>query len=71
MLYIFVAESTTVLANSEADSMAAGSVIGARVFGIKSLNGIATLYADWHRIYGLSSFACGDCCKSKHVVVFW
>ena len=51
VLYIFVAESTAVLADCEADSMAAGSVIGPRVFGVKSLDWIATFYADWHRIW--------------------
>ena len=34
MFYIFIAESSAVLAYREADSMTARPVIGARVFGI-------------------------------------
>lgn len=51
MLYILVAEPATVLADSEPDSMAAGTVIGPRVLGIEGLDRIATFYADWHRIW--------------------
>jgi hypothetical protein len=50
MLYVFIAEASAVLADCEADPMAAGSVIGARVFGVKGLDGITTFYADWHHI---------------------
>jgi hypothetical protein len=55
MLYVFIAEASTVLADSEADSMSAGSVICSRVFGVKSFDRIATFYADWHRICGIGS----------------
>ena len=48
MLYVFVAESTAILADCEAHSMAAGAIIGAGILGIEGLDGIATFYADGH-----------------------
>jgi hypothetical protein len=59
MLYIFIAKAPAVLADCEPHSMAAGSIICAGVFGVKSLDGIATFYADWHRIYELGSSMLG------------
>jgi hypothetical protein len=50
MFYVFIAESATVLADSEAYSMAAGFIVCAGVFGVESLDWIPTFYADWHRI---------------------
>jgi hypothetical protein len=70
MFYVFIAEASAVLADGKADSMAAGSIICARVFGVKGLDGIATFYADWHRIYVLDSSAPGVFYAFKHVVVF-
>lgn len=48
MLYVFIAESSAILAHCETHSMARGAVIGARVFGVEGLDGVATFYADWH-----------------------
>jgi hypothetical protein len=70
MFYVFIAEASAVLADGEADSMTAGSVICAGVFGVKGLDGIATFYADWHRIYDLGSSAPGRVYACQHVVVF-
>lgn len=50
MLYIFIAEPSAVLAYCEPHSMAAGFVICAGVVGVEGLDGIATFYADGHRI---------------------
>jgi hypothetical protein len=69
MLYVFIAEASAVLADGEADSMAAGSVICTGVFGVEGLDGIATFYADWHRIYDLGSSTPGERCAFKHIVV--
>ena len=69
MLYVFIAEASAVLADCEADSMAAGSVICTGVFGVEGLDGIATFYADWHRIYDLGSSTPGERCAFKHIVV--
>ncbi|KAF4637283.1 hypothetical protein G7Y89_g809 [Cudoniella acicularis] len=52
VLYIFIAEPATVLANCEAHTMATGPVISARIFGVEGLDGIATFYADGHCMYG-------------------
>jgi D-arabinose 1-dehydrogenase-like Zn-dependent alcohol dehydrogenase len=71
MLYVFIAEASTVPADGEADSMSAGSVICPGVFGVKSLDRIATFYADWHRICGIGSSAPGQCFACKHVVMIW
>ena len=51
MLDVFIAESTAVLAYCEADSVAAGLIIGARVFGVESLDWVTTFYADGHCMY--------------------
>ena len=51
MFYIFIAESSAVLADSEAYSMAARFIIGTGVFGVESLDWISTFYADWHCIW--------------------
>ena len=50
MLDVFIAETSAVLAHGQSHSMAGRFVVGAGVFGIKSLDGIAALYADWHFI---------------------
>jgi hypothetical protein len=50
MFYVFIAESSAVLADSEAYSMAARFIIGTGVFGIESLDWISAFYADWHCI---------------------
>ena len=50
VLNVFVAEAAAVLADREAHSMAGGFVVGAGVFGVQSLDGIAALYADRHFI---------------------
>jgi hypothetical protein len=48
MFDILIAESTTILAHSEPNPMATGTVIGARVFGIEGLHRGTTFYADGH-----------------------
>lgn len=48
MLYVFIAEPPAILAHGEAHAMPCGAVIGARVFGVKGFDGVATFYADWH-----------------------
>ena len=48
MFYIFIAESSAVLADSKTNTMTAGLVIGAGVFGIQKLDRIAAFYANWH-----------------------
>jgi hypothetical protein len=48
MLDVFVAEFPAVLADRETHPMATGAVIGAEVFGVESLDRIATFYADGH-----------------------
>lgn len=48
MLYVFIAETTAVLAYREAYAMTRGAIIGARVFGVESLNGVPAFYTDWH-----------------------
>jgi hypothetical protein len=48
MFHVFIAEATAVLAYCEPHSVASGAIIGARVFGIEGLDGVATFYADWH-----------------------
>jgi hypothetical protein len=50
MFYVFIAESSAVLADSEAYSMAARFIVCAGVFGVESLDWISTFYADWHCI---------------------
>jgi hypothetical protein len=50
MFHVFIAESSAVLADSEAYSMATGLIVCAGVFGVKSLDRIPTFYANWHRI---------------------
>jgi hypothetical protein len=48
MLDIFVAESSAVLANCEAYTMATGLVICTRVFRVEGLDWITAFYTDWH-----------------------
>ena len=48
MLDIFIAESAAVLAHREPHSMATGFVVGARIFGVKSINRSTTFYTDRH-----------------------
>jgi hypothetical protein len=50
MFYVFIAESTAVLADSEAYSMTARFIVCAGIFGVESLDWISTFYADWHCI---------------------
>ena len=50
MLDVFIAETSAVLAHGQSHSMASGFVVGAGVFGVEGLDGIAALYADWHFI---------------------
>jgi hypothetical protein len=68
MLDIFVAELPAIFADGQAHPMAAGLVIGARVFGIEGLDWIATFYADGHcmRIWGMLSSMIGG---RDHIVM--
>ena len=50
MLDVFIAETSAVLAHGQSHSMAGRFVVGAGVFGVQSLDGIAALYADRHFI---------------------
>jgi hypothetical protein len=71
MFDVFVAEASTVLADRESHSVTAGSIICARVFGVKGFDGIATFYADWHRIYELGSPVPELCCECIHIVTLY
>ena len=71
VLYVFVAEASTVLADCESHPVAAGSIICSRIFGVKCLDWKATFYADWHRIYEWCSFEFVRYFASTHIVVFW
>ena len=71
VLYVFIAEASAVLADRETYAMAAGAVICAGVFGVEGLDGKATFYADWHRIYGCCSSTFGAFDASKHVGIIW
>jgi len=55
VFYVFIAESPAVFADCEPDTMAAGSIVCAGVFGEKSSDREATFYADWHFIYEVES----------------
>lgn len=48
MFDILVAEPAAVFADRKAHAMAAGLVIGSRIFGIEGLDWISTFYTDWH-----------------------
>lgn len=48
MLYIFVAELPTALADSKPYSMTTRTIICARVLGIKGLDRITAFNTDWH-----------------------
>lgn len=64
MLDVFITEAATVFADGKAHAMAAGLVIGARVFGVESPDRISAFYTDWHG--GASSALYG-----RNVVDVW
>lgn len=62
MFNVFVAKLPTVLAYCKPNTVPAGAIIGAEVFGVERLDGIATFYADGHCmrvVYVLSSVVGG------------
>jgi hypothetical protein len=69
MLYVFIAEASAVFADRKPHSMAAGSIICAGVLGVQSLDGIATFYTDWHRIYVLCSSVPEQCFARRHILI--